>query len=254
MLDEVEHRDGVPYEKSSGKQLIAEVGKMSKSHFNVVPPDELIARYGADTERVYTLFIAPPDKEAAWSDEGVVGASRFLGRVWNMAAQIADSRQQTAGDARLTRKMHQTIDAVTQRMVRFEFNTAISFLMELSNAIGEHVTASNAREAYLTLLQMLHPFAPHVTEELWQMLGQSGFILTSKWPVADPALMQEDVVTLAVQVNGKLRGQVDVANPPEPADAIAAAKSNENVRKWIDGKEIVKEIYVPGKLVNIVVK
>jgi len=150
--------------------------------------------------------------------------------------------------------MHQTIDAVTQRMERFEFNTAISFLMELSNAIGENMTASNAREAYVALLQMLHPFAPHITEELWQQLGETGFILTSKWPVADPALMQEDVVTIAVQVNGKLRGQVDVANPPAREDALAAAKANENVRKWIEGKEIAREIYVPGKLVNIVVK
>jgi len=253
-LADVEHRDGVPYEKGSGKQLTPELGKMSKSRFNVVPPDELIARYGADTERVYTLFIAPPEKEAAWSDEGVVGAYRFLGRVWNMGAQIADSRQQTAEDRRLTRKMHQTIHDVTQRITRFEFNTAISFLMELSNAIGENVGASNAREAYLALLQLLHPFAPHITEELWQQLGESGFILTSKWPVADPALMQEDVVTIAVQVNGKLRGQVDVANPPQKDDAITAAKANENVRKWIEGKEIVKEIYVAGKLVNIVVK
>jgi leucyl-tRNA synthetase len=252
MLDDVEHRDGVPYEKSTGKQLTAEVGKMSKSHYNVVPPDVLIARYGADTERVYTLFIAPPEKEAAWSDEGVVGAHRFLGRVWNMGGQVAEGRGPVAGA--LTRKMHQTIDAVTQRMSRFEFNTAISFLMELSNAIGENVEAANAREAYLALLQMLHPFAPHITEELWQQLGGSGFILTSQWPVADPALMQEDVVTIAVQVNGKLRGQVDVANPPAKEDAIAAAKSNDNVAKWIEGKEIVKEIYVPGKLVNIVVK
>jgi len=252
MLDDVEHRDGVPYEKSTGKQLTAEVGKMSKSHYNVVPPDVLIARYGADTERVYTLFIAPPEKEAAWSDEGVVGAHRFLGRVWNMGGQVAEGRGPVAGA--LTRKMHQTIDAVTQRMSRFEFNTAISFLMELSNAIGENVEAANAREAYLALLQMLHPFAPHITEELWQQLGGEGFILTSKWPVADPALMQEDVVTIAVQVNGKLRGQVDVANPPAKEDAIAAAKSNDNVAKWIEGKEIVKEIYVPGKLVNIVVK
>ena len=249
-LDDVEHRDGVPYEKSTGKQLTAEVGKMSKSRFNVVPPDELIAFYGADTERVYTLFIAPPEKEAAWSDEGVVGAHRFLGRVWNHATQLGNGPRAES----LTRKMHQTIDAVTQRMARFEFNTAISFLMELSNAIGENVNASNAREAYVALLQMLHPFAPHITEELWQQLGESGFILTSKWPVADPALMQEDVVTLAVQVNGKLRGQVDVANPPSKEDAIAAAKANENVRKWIEGKEIAKEIYVPGKLVNIVVK
>ncbi len=253
-LDDVTIDGDVITQTSTGKRLVAEVGKMSKSRFNVVPPDELIARYGADTERVYTLFIAPPEKEAAWSDEGVVGAYRFLGRVWNLGVQAAASGQQADADPRITRKMHQTIHAVTQRMERFEFNTAISALMELSNTLGENPAAANAREAYLALLQMLHPFAPHITEELWQMLGQQGFVLTSKWPVADPALMQEDVVTIAVQVNGKLRGQVEVKHPPQKEEAIAAAKSNDNVAKWIDGKEIVKEVYVPGKLVNIVVR
>jgi len=149
--------------------------------------------------------------------------------------------------------MHQTIDAVTQRMAKFEFNTAISFLMELSNAIGENVHASNAREAYVALLQMLHPFAPHITEELWEVLWEEGFILTSKWPAADPELMKEDVATIVVQVNGKLRGQVEVANPPQEATVLAAVRANANVQKWVEGKRVVKEIYVPGKLVNVVV-
>ncbi|HEY8847993.1 MAG TPA: leucine--tRNA ligase, partial [Thermoanaerobaculia bacterium] len=136
-LDEVEWRDGAPYR--GGVALVPEVGKMSKSRFNVVPPDDLIERYGADTERVYTLFIAPPDKEAAWSDEGVIGAYRFLGRVWNQGEQAGERR--AASSERLIRKTHQTIAAVTQRIERFEFNTAISALMELSNAIAEALTA-----------------------------------------------------------------------------------------------------------------
>jgi leucyl-tRNA synthetase len=246
--------------KPTGVAVIAEVGKMSKSRYNVVPPDELIDRYGADTERVYTLFIAPPEKEAAWSDEGVVGASRFLNRVWHMGEQILEGRGQKAEgrSGALVRKTHQTIDAVTRRFDRFEFNTAISGLMELSNAIGDAISvgadSETLRESYTTLLKLLHPFAPHITEELWTMFGNSGFILTSSWPKADAALMIEDVVTIVVQVNGKLRGQVEVPNPPEKDVVLAAIRSNQKVQQWISGKEVVKEVYVPGKLVNIVVK
>jgi leucyl-tRNA synthetase len=252
-LADVEWHDGVPVRRDSGTQLIPEMGKMSKSRFNVVPPDELIEKYGADTERVYTLFIAPPEKEAAWADEAVNGAYRFLGRVWNMGGQRAAGGGRASD--RLTRKMHQTIDAVTRRIERFEFNTAISALMELSNAIGDELAAGgDVAEAYATLIQLLHPFAPHITEELWSMLGRKGFVLTSQWPKADPALMQEDVVTIVVQVNGKLRGQVEVPNPPEEQHVLAAVQANDRVQQWVAGKEVVKTIYVPGKLVNVVVR
>jgi leucyl-tRNA synthetase len=257
MLDDVEIRDGIPYKRGATTPLHAELSKMSKSHYNVVPPDVLIERYGADTERVYTLFIAPPDKEAAWSDEGVIGAYRFLGRVWAIAERLGSRAGEGAG-APLRRKMHQTIDAVTRRMERFEFNTAISALMELSNAIGDHLAAGGdagaAREAFVALLQLLHPFAPHVTEELWEVLGNERFVLTSAWPVANPELMQEDVVTIVVQVNGKLRGHVEVPNPPDEARVFAAVDANEKVQQWLTGKQIVKRIYVPGKLVNVVIK
>jgi leucyl-tRNA synthetase len=262
-LNEVEWRDEMPFKRGTMTPLIPEVGKMSKSRFNVVPPDDLIERYGADTERVYTLFIAPPEKEAAWSDEGVIGAYRFLARVWNHGEALREQRpagsEQRVGDVdRVVRKMHQTIDGVTRRIEKFEFNTAISSLMELSNTIGEVLPDGAAdprlREAYEALLQLLHPFAPHVTEELWELLGHEELILTSRWPAADPALMQEQSVTIAVQVNGKLRGQVEVPNPPEEAVVLEAVRANERVRSWTEGKQIVKTIYVPGKLVNVVVK
>jgi leucyl-tRNA synthetase len=248
-----------PRHKETGAKLVPELAKMSKSQFNVVPPDELIARYGADTERVYTLFIGPTEKDAEWSDEGVVGAYRFLGRVWRQGEEIAAGRMSGgASGERVIRKMHQTIDAVSRRMERFEFNTTISFLMELSNAIGDHLAGGGdlgpARDAYTALLQMLHPFAPHITEELWGMLGHTGMVLKSRWPAADPALMQEDVVTIVVQVNGKLRGQIEVANPPEEKRVFEAVDANEKVQQWLAGKQIVKRIYVPGKLVNVVVK
>ncbi|MFZ2493115.1 MAG: leucine--tRNA ligase [Thermoanaerobaculia bacterium] len=260
-LDQVEERDGVPTHKETGRTLVSEVGKMSKSRFNVVPPDELIERYGADTERVYTLFIAPPESEAAWSDEGVVGPFRFLGRVWHMGLQIRELPDGgSAGDlARVVRKTHQTIDAVTRRIERFEFNTAISALMELANAIGEYLSAGGndrekVSECYLALLQLLHPFAPHTTEELWEVFGRDGMVLTSRWPVADEKLMQEESVTIAVQVNGKLRDQVEVAAPPEETRVFEAVFASEKIQSWVAGKEIVKRVYVPGKLVNLVVK
>jgi leucyl-tRNA synthetase len=256
-LDEVVFDDnGNPSHRGTGAPLMAEVGKMSKSRYNVVPPDMLIERYGADTERVYTLFIAPPEKEAAWSDEGVVGAHRFLGRVWNMGIAVAEgrgSRVEGRGMSReVERKMHQTIDAVTSRIERFEFNTAISALMELSNTLGE--SDGDIREAYEALLKLLHPFAPHVTEELWSMLGNEEFLLTSRWPVADRAKMQEDTVVIAVQVNGKLRAQVEVPAPPDEQRVMEAVFASERVQQWTADKEIVKKIYVPGKLVNVVVK
>ncbi|HUP49903.1 MAG TPA: leucine--tRNA ligase [Thermoanaerobaculia bacterium] len=256
-LDEVEWRDGKPWRGAT--ELIPEVGKMSKSRFNTVAPDDLIERYGADTQRVYTLFIAPPEKEAAWSDEGVIGAYRFLGRVWHLGQQIlAAAEHPSAREAprAVLRKTHQTIDAVTRRFERFEFNTAVSALMELSNVLGEHVPghAAALRGPYLILLQMLHPFAPHMTEQSWQLFGEEGFILTSKWPVADPSLMEEETVTIVVQVNGKLRGQIEVPNPPAEEAVMAAVQKNERVQSWVAGKQVLKTIYVPGKLVNVVVR
>jgi leucyl-tRNA synthetase len=257
-LPEVEWRDGKPYRE--GTELIPEIGKMSKSRYNVVPPDELIEKFGADTERVYTLFIAPTEKEAAWSDEGVIGAYRFLGRVWHMgvAIQEAIAGGTPAGETprAVLRKMHQTIDAVTRRVERFEFNTSISALMEFSNTLGDSIAADPAahRKPYEALLQLLHPFAPHMTEELWSMLGNEEFVLTSRWPLADPALMQEDSVIIAVQINGKLRGQVEVPAPPDKDTVFAAVFAHERVQMWVSGKEIVKQVYVPGKLVNLVIK
>lgn len=151
--------------------------------------------------------------------------------------------------------MHQTIAAVTQRIDRFEFNTAISALMELSNAIGDALGRGEpVRDAYLVLLQLLHPFAPHITEEMWARLGGEGFILTSAWPVADPELMKEDVATVVVQVNGKLRGQVEVPSGASEEQVFAAVSANDGVQKWLADKEIVKRVYIPGKLVNLVIR
>jgi leucyl-tRNA synthetase len=260
-LPEVEWRGQHPFRTGSGNELIPEVGKMSKSRFNVVPPDDLIDRYGADTERVYTLFIAPPDKEAAWSDDGVIGAHRFLNRVWNLAGQIKATGDgaDDSSSRKLLRKMHQTIDAVTRKMERFELNTAISSLMELSNAIGESVSSGSvptetATQAYRALLQMLHPFAPHITEELWVPLGTGEMIVNSRWPVAKAEMMVEDVLTIVVQINGKLRGQIEVAAGASEEVIEAEARKQPRIRQHLEGKELVKKIFVPGKLLNLVVR
>ncbi|MEO8217193.1 MAG: leucine--tRNA ligase [Acidobacteriota bacterium] len=260
-LDEVQWRDGAPYHGQDQRQLVAEVGKMSKSRFNVVPPDELIARYGADTERVYTLFIAPPEKEAAWSDDGVIGAFRFLNRVWAQGEQILtlQSELEDPDAKKMIRKSHQTIAAVTQKMERFEFNTAISSLMELSNSIGEYLSAGgtsrkNSSETFLAMLKLLHPFAPHITEELWSRFGGQGMIVKASWPLADQSLTAEDVLTIVVQVNGKLRAQLALDAGVTEEQAVAEAKAHARVLPYTEGKELVKTIYVPGKLVNLVVR
>jgi len=261
-LAEIETRNGGYYRKGTGAELVSEVAKMSKSQFNVVPPDELIAKYGADTERVYTLFIKPPQDEALWSDKDVIGIYRFLNRVWALGEQIRampDSDADGEAELRLRRKRHQTIHAVSERIERFGFNTAISAMMELSNAIGDYLSSggvgrSEAEEAFETLIVLLHPFAPHVTEEWWELLGHDELLVATSWPKADPALVKEDVVTVVVQVNGKLRGQLSVAAGTPEGEIVEAAKANERVLPHIEGKAIVKTIYVPGKLVNLVVK
>ena len=262
-LPEVEHRDGVPYHRAGGQQLIAETAKMSKSQFNVVPPDELIEKFGADTERVYTLFIAPPQDEAAWDDQAIIGQYRFLNRVWNYAERIVamtpGGASVGAAEALLQRRRHQTIAGVTARIERFNFNTAISSLMEYSNAIGDYLSqGGSSRETAIasleTLLQLLHPFAPHLTEEWWEKLGHATMLIASSWPIADDDLAKEDFVTIVVQVNGKLRGEFEVEAGATEASVIDAAKSNAKVAPYLEGKTLVKTIHVPGRLVNLVVK
>ena len=236
---------------------------MSKSQFNVVPPDELIERFGADTERVYTLFIAPPQDEAAWDDQAIIGQHRFLNRVWNYGERIVamDAGGALDGEAetKLQRRRHQTIAGVTSRIERFNFNTAISSMMEYSNAIGDYLSqGGSSRETAIscfeTLLQLLHPFAPHLTEEWWEKLGHETMLVASSWPVADSELAKEDFVTIVVQVNGKLRGEFEVEAGAAEGAVIEAAKSNAKVAPYLEGKTIVKTIHIPGRLVNLVVK
>ena len=240
------------------------IEKMSKSRGNTVSPDELIERFGADTLRLYTLFIGPPEKESEWSEEGVAGAFRYLNRVHELCGRIAGlSGEGNAGsaDTPLTRLTHQTIDRVTRDAAAFHFHTAVAALMEFQRGIAEALDAGSEapetlRWAARILLQLLHPIAPHLTEEWWERLGYGarGFLVESAWPVADPALATTVAVTLVVQVNGKVRGKLEVARGASEADAMARAREDARIQSWLEGKEIARTVYVPDRLLNLVVR
>jgi leucyl-tRNA synthetase len=240
------------------------VEKMSKSRGNTVSPDELIARYGADTVRLATLFIGPPEKESEWSEEGVAGAFRFLNRVHDVCGRVAELPENGAGrdaprDTPLARRMHETIERVTRDAASFHFHTAVAALMEFQRAIAEALDAASEtpetlRAAARMLVRLLHPMAPHLTDEWWERFGEKGFLLDSAWPVADPELATPIDITLVVQVNGKVRGKLSVARGASESEAMARARDDERIRAWVEGKEITRTVFVPDRLLNLVVR
>jgi leucyl-tRNA synthetase len=239
--------------------------KMSKSKKNVVDPNLLIDRYGADTARLFSLFAAPPEKDLEWNEQGVEGCSRFLGRIWRA---VGDNLELISGcgplgpvegaAADLRRKTHQTIKKVSEDIDgRFHFNTAIASVMELVNAVyafkpGEQ-DAPVLREALETVVRLLAPFVPHLCEELWETLGHQAGVEAPGWPSWDEAALKTSELTLVVQVNGKVRGKVSVAAHADNRTLEAAALADANVQRFTEGKQIRKVICVPGRLVNIVV-
>jgi len=247
--------------------------KMSKSKGNVVAPDPLIEKYGADTVRVYTLFIGPPEKDAEWNDRGIEGASRFLRRLWARVHDNTELLEQAAGlECRLGtmqgpvrnlyRKAHETIDRVTRNMENdFHFNGAIALIMELCNAIDachprQHAGPQHEavfRFAVETSVVLLSPFAPHIAEELWAALGHSPSLLQCPWPKADPNALMRDSVEVVMQVNGKLRGRITVPAGIDQERLEDIVLGHEHVQKHIVGKTVLKTFVVPDKLVNVVV-
>jgi leucyl-tRNA synthetase len=250
--------------------VIKDGSKMSKSKGNVVSPDDMVGRYGADATRMYSLFAAPPDRDLDWQEDGVAGVSRFLSRVYRISVKYAPyARSGATGQAdsrtsaALLRKLHQTIAKITQDFEgRWHFNTCVAAIMELVNEIqgadaqlaaGE-VSAAVVHELLRSLALLLAPFAPYLAAELWEELGEEGSILRAAWPVSDSGLAREDELEIPVQINGKL---VTVLRVPADADAKAieaAALADEKVLSRSAGKPVVKVIVVPGKLVNLVVK
>jgi leucyl-tRNA synthetase len=258
--------------------VIKDGAKMSKSKGNVVSPDDMIARYGADATRMYALFAAPPDRDLEWQEEGVAGISRFLAKVYRLTMKCAAGSRQgamphisesrygapgsVAGTA-LLRKLHQTIAKITQDFDgRWHFNTSISAIMILVNEIAAHEVAIDAGEispavvgeVFRGLILLLAPFAPFFAAEMWEQIGGEGVVFRTAWPVANEELAREDEDEIAVQVNGKLVNVITVPAGSDEAAVKTAALADEKVKMRIEGKTLVKVIVVPGKLVNLVVK
>ena len=240
-----------PYAKrTSHGMILGENGeKMSKSRGNVVNPDEIVRDYGADTMRVYEMFIGDFEKAAPWSQSSIKGSKRFLDKVWTLSDKL------TEGDSyrtELESAFHRTIKKVTEDIEGLKMNTAIAALMSLLNDIQGFGGINEAE--FKTYLILLNPFAPHMTEELWQQAGFEGMLNEAEWPKYDEAKCADSTVEIAVQVNGKIKARINVAADISAPDAIAAAKADGAVTAAIEGKSIIKELYVPKKLVNIVVK
>lgn len=240
-----------PYAKrTSHGMILGENGeKMSKSRGNVVNPDDVVRDYGADTLRLYEMFIGDFEKAAPWSTSSIKGCRRFVERVWNLQNSLNDEKGNSKA---LLKPLHKTIKKVTEDIEGMKFNTAIASMMSLLNEVDK--VGSLSKEDYKTVINLLNPFAPHITEELWEMLGFEGFCSLADWPEYDENLCTDSEVEIAVQVNGKLRGRITVAVDADRETVLAAAKSSEKVAAEISGANIVKEIYIQGKLVNIVIK
>jgi leucyl-tRNA synthetase len=252
---------------------VGRMEKMSKSKRNVVDPDEMIRKYGADTTRLFILFAAPPERDLDWNDQGMEGCYRFLNRVWRMVRRIivhtadlprdpASPRPASGVALALRRKTHQTIRKVTEDIQdRLHFNTAVAAIMELINMLYQFAveeeqdvpTQHALREAAETTTLLLSPFTPHIAEEMWRQFGHHDSILRQPWPSYDPMLTQEEEVTVVIQVNGRVRSRLMAPASIGEDDLRDAALRHERIQEWIAGKAIRKVIIVPQKLVNIVV-
>ncbi|KPF62513.1 leucyl-tRNA synthetase [alpha proteobacterium AAP81b] len=249
--DEVERSgQGATLKADGGAVEVGRVIKMSKSKKNVIDPDAYLENYGADAVRWFVLSDSPPDRDLVWSDAGIDGAARFVQRVWRLATDAAAPA--SGDDDKLARLLHRTIAGVTADIDRMQFNKAIARLYELVNAL-ERADATATRVAAMpVLLQLVAPMMPHLAEEAWARLGQPGLIADAAWPVADPALLADDTVTIAIQINGKLRDSFEAAKGADRGALEAEALAREKVVRALDGKAPKKVIVVPDRLVNLV--
>ena len=261
-----------PVDPETGDALVTTYEKMSKSKFNGVAPGDVVDKYGADTARMFILFKAPPEKDLEWDDADVEGQFRFLNRVWRTATAHTENADKTVGtnsgsslpnseltkpEKELRRAIHTAIQAITEDLEDdYQFNTAVSELMKLNNALGDAKGIANSaiyNEGVETLLKLLAPFSPHLAEDLWHGLGHSDSIHQQAWPKFDPEALVSDEITLVIQIMGKTRGTIEVPASSDKAALEQLARESEIAQKFIAGKEVKKVIVVPGKLVNFVV-
>ena len=240
-----------PYAKrTSHGMILGENGeKMSKSRGNVVNPDDIVREYGADTMRLYEMFIGDFEKSAPWSTSSIKGCKRFLDRVWALQDILNDSEEYSK---ELESAFHKAIKKVGEDIEEMKFNTAIATLMALINDVADHKSIS--RKELATFLILLNPFAPHITEEIWEAQNFGGMLNQQSWPEYDEAKCVDATVEIAVQISGKIKARINVPTDATKEQLLAAAKENGVIASILEGKTIVKEIVVPGKLVNIVAK
>ena len=229
--------------------LGADGEKMSKSKGNVVDPNDVVDEFGADVLRTYVLFMGDYGQAAPWSETSVKGCKRFLDRTWALQDLLTDGDEYTK---ELTSAFHKTVTKVSEDIEAMKFNTAVAALMTLLNQIYDKGAVNRAE--LQTFLTLLNPFAPHITEEIWEAQGYEGLLAAAPWATWDEAKCVDDEIEIAAQVNGKIRARIMVAADISDADAIAAAKADAKVAEAMAGKTVVKELYVKGRLVNIVVK
>jgi len=241
-----------PYQKRTSHGMVLGEGgeKMSKSRGNVINPDDVVAKYGADVFRVYEMFIGPFDQAAAWDTKGIAGIDRFLKKVWRLINETPLTDEDLASET--AHVLHTTIKKVTEDIETLDLNTAISQLMICTNTLGK--LEKLPRIAAEGLLKLLSPFAPHLCEELWSHLGHPESIAFEDWPAYEAKYLVKDDMTIAIQVNGKLRSRISVPKESDKETILNQAKADTKIQKYLEGKELVKEIYVPGRLVNLVIR
>ena len=249
-----------PFKRLLTQGMVLKEGEvMSKSKGNIVDPDEIIEKYGADTLRLFILFAAPPEAELDWNDRGMEGAWRFLARVWRLVEEIKGYKDpRSVGAEGLVKKMHQTIRKVTDDMEGgFKFNTAISSIMELVNEIylakDNNSDSREVRQAAEAAVVLLAAFTPHICEEMWQMLGKKESIFKTDWPVYNAELAREKSITLVIQVNSKVRSRIDVPVDTAEEEVRRLVLQDERIKQWVQDSPVKKVVIVPNKLVNILI-
>lgn len=246
----IEKEPGVFVDKNTGEVLERVIAKMSKSLKNVINPDDVEAEYGADTMRMYEMFMGPLQVSKPWSTSGIAGVWRFIDKIWRLADEREIVEEKAPAD--LIKSLHKTIKKVTDDTASLNFNTAISQMMIYISDLSK--LEKLPREAWEPFVLMLSPYTPHLAEELWEKAGHKPSIANEKWPVYDPAMVVDAEVSIVVQINGKVRAKLTIAKDTPKDEMVALAKDNENVKRYLDGATILKEIVVPNKLVSFVIK